>query len=149
DQVTLPAEGKDKPAAPVAVTIRQPPRIKFTLREVDQDFFTGLDRLLGGYVKRLEGLDPGRFVTAPDPAPARTLGQERPPAPGPNPVIVFKLRPGVRFHDGVEVTAPDVRFTYETIVDPRNLSPRVPDYEPVKSVEAVDRYTVRVTYKEL
>jgi peptide/nickel transport system substrate-binding protein len=149
DRVAPPAEAKGKPAAPVEVTIRRPPRIKFTLREVDQDFFAGLDRLLGGYVKRLEGRDAARFVTAPDPALARTVGQERAPATEPNPVIVFKLRPGVRFHDGVEVTAADVRFTYETIVDPRNLSPRVPDFEPVKSVEAVDRYTVRVTYREL
>src|SRR5262245_11205211 len=149
DRVAPPAEAKGKPPAPVEVTIRRPPRIKFTLREVDQDFFTGLDRILGGYVKRLEGLDPARFVTAPDPALARTVGAERAPATEPNPVIVFKLRPGIHFHDGVEVTAADVRFTYETIIDPRNLSPRVPDFEPVKSVEAVDRYTVRVTYKEL
>jgi ABC-type transport system substrate-binding protein len=42
-----------------------------------------------------------------------------------------------------------VKFTYETILDPGNLSPRVPDFEPVKSVEAPDRFTVRVTYKRL
>src|SRR5262245_24780530 len=80
DRVAPPAEPKAKPAPPVEVTIRRPPRIKFTLREVDQDFFTGLDRLLGGYVNRLEKLDPARFVTAPDPALARTVGQERAPA---------------------------------------------------------------------
>src|SRR5262249_24369506 len=39
DRVAPPAEGKGKPAPPVEVTIRRPPRIKFTLREVDQDFF--------------------------------------------------------------------------------------------------------------
>jgi ABC-type transport system substrate-binding protein len=49
----------------------------------------------------------------------------------------------------MEVTSRDVRFTYETIMDPRNLSPRVPDFEPVKAVETPDRYTVRVVYKEL
>jgi len=145
-----PSEGAPaKPASPVAVTIRRPPRLKFTLREVDQDFFAGLDRLLDGYVTRLESLDPARFVLAPDPATARAVGRERVPATEPNPVIVFKLRRGVRFHDGAELTSADVRFTYETIVDPRNLSPRVPDFEPVKSVETPDPYTVRVTYKEL
>jgi ABC-type transport system substrate-binding protein len=138
-----------KPPASVEVTIRRPPRLKFTLREVDQDFFTRLDGLLGGYVRRLEALDPARFVVAPDPAIGRATGKERVPATEPNPVIVFTLRRGVRFHDGHEFTAADVRFTYETIVDPRNLSPRVPDFEPVKSVETPDRYTVRVTYKEL
>jgi peptide/nickel transport system substrate-binding protein len=150
DQVAPPAPaGGGKPPAPVTVSVRRPPRVKFTLREVDQDFFTGLDRLLGGYVKRLEGLEPGRFVTAPDPAVARAAGQQHTPATEPNPVIVFTLRRGVRFHDGVELTSADVRFTYETIVDPRNLSPRVPDYEPVKAVETPDRYTVRIIYKEL
>ncbi len=150
ERVAPPGEAKPgRPAAPVEVTIRRPPRIKFTLREVDQDFFVGLDRVLGGYVKRLEALDPARLVTAPDPATARAVGRERAPATEPNPVIVFNLRRGVRFHDGVEFTSADVRFTYETIVDPRNLSPRVPDFEPVKSVETPDRYTVRITYKEL
>jgi ABC-type transport system substrate-binding protein len=151
ERVAPPGEPKAKgPApAPVAVTIRRPARLKFTLREVDQDFFTGLDALLGGYVKRLSALDPGRLVTAPDPALARAVGAERAAAAEPNPVIVFRLRRGVRFHDDVEVTSKDVRFTYETIVDPRNLSPRVPDFEPVKAVETPDPYTVRVVYKEL
>ncbi|MBI2468201.1 MAG: peptide ABC transporter substrate-binding protein [Candidatus Rokubacteria bacterium] len=149
EQVTPPGETTGAARSPVAVTIRRPPRIKFTLREVDQDFFAGVDRLLAGYVRRLERLDPGRFVSAPDPATARAVGLERVPATEPNPVIVFNLRQGVRFHDGHEFDSGDVRFTHETIVDPRNLSPRVPDFEPVKSVETPDRYTVRVTYKEL
>ncbi len=133
------------PGKPVEVTIRRPPRLKFTLSQVDQDFFEGLDRLLGGYVKRL---DPSKFVSAPDPAAARAAAALLPAAEA-NPVIVFTLRRGVRFHDGRELDSGDVRFTYETIVDPRNLSPRVPDFEPVKSVETPDRFTVQVTYKRL
>src|SRR5204863_482202 len=66
-----------------------------------------------------------------------------------NPVILFTLRKGIRFHDGQEVTAADVKFTYDTIVDPKNLSPRASDFEPVKAVATPDRYTVRVTYKRL
>jgi ABC-type transport system substrate-binding protein len=34
-------------------------------------------------------------------------------------------------------------------MDARNLSPRVPDFEPIKSIETPDAYTVRVIYKEL
>src|SRR5262249_561935 len=34
-------------------------------------------------------------------------------------------------------------------MDPRNLSPRVPDFEPIRAVETPDPYTVRVIYKEL
>jgi ABC-type transport system substrate-binding protein len=133
-------------ARPVAVTVRWPPRIKFTLRAVDQDFFAKLDGLLGGYVRRL---DPLRYVSAPDAATARAAAEEHVHPAEANPVIVFALRRGVRFHDGVELTAKDVRFTYETIVDPRNLSPRVPDFEPVKRVDTPDPYTVRVTYRRL
>jgi peptide/nickel transport system substrate-binding protein len=131
---------------PPAVGIRRPPRIKFTLRAVDQDFFANLDRLLGGYLGRL---DPLRYVTAPDPATARAAAEAHIRPTEENPVIVFRLRRGVRFHDGRELTAKDVRFTYETIMNPRNLSPRVPDFEPIKAVETPDPYTVRVTYKEL
>src|SRR5262245_38828115 len=54
--------------APTSAVVRRPARIKFTLRAVDQDFFANLDRLLGGYVSKL---DPLRYVTAPDAATAR------------------------------------------------------------------------------
>ena len=134
------------PAAAIPVTVRQPPRVKFTLRAVDQDFFANLDRLLGGYVAKL---DPLRYVTAPDPASARAAADAHVRPTEENPVIVFRLRRGERFHDGREVTARDVRFTYETLMDPRNLSPRVPDFEPIKAVETPDPHTVRVTYREL
>jgi ABC-type transport system substrate-binding protein len=134
------------PGAPTAVTVRQPARLKFTLRAVDQDFFANLDRLLGGYVGKL---DPLRYVTAPSPAAARAAADAHVRPTEENPVISFRLRRGVRFHDGHQLTARDVRFTYETLMDPRNLSPRVPDFEPIKAVEAPDPYTVRVTYKEL
>ena len=134
------------PPAPIPVTIRRPPRIKFTLTEVDQDFFPELDRLLGGYATTL---DPLRYVIAPTPELARLAAEEHVQPTEANPVIVFTLRPGIRFHDGRELTARDVKFTYETIVDPRNLSPRVPDFEPVKRVDTPDARTVRVTYKRL
>src|SRR5262245_58107216 len=48
------APGPPPPPA-IPVVVHRPARIKFTLRAVDQDFFAGLDRLLGGYVS---GLDP-------------------------------------------------------------------------------------------
>jgi ABC-type transport system substrate-binding protein len=71
------------------------------------------------------------------------------PATEHNPVILFHLRKGVTFHDGHEFDSGDVKFTYQAIMNPRNLSPRVSSYEPVKRVETPDRYTVRVVYKRL
>ncbi|HIE43544.1 MAG TPA: peptide ABC transporter substrate-binding protein [Candidatus Omnitrophica bacterium] len=66
-----------------------------------------------------------------------------------NPVILFHLRKGVRWHDGEPFTAKDVKFTYQAIMEISNRSPRTSDFEPVKSVEIVDDYTVKVTYKRL
>lgn len=135
-----------KPAKVAQVTLRRPPRLKFTLTEVDQDFFARLDRLLGGYITRL---DPSRFLDPALPPALRAQAAELIPPAEHNPVIAFQLRKGVRFQDGHEFDSGDVKFTYETILDPKNLSPRVPDFEPVKSVEPQGPYAVRITYKRL
>jgi ABC-type transport system substrate-binding protein len=66
-----------------------------------------------------------------------------------NPVILFNLRAGVRFHDGHTFDAHDVKFTYDAIMDPANISPRLADYEPVKRVEVLGPLTVRIVYKRL
>lgn len=139
-------EAKGKPAKAIEVTLQRPPRLKFTLTEVDQDFFKGLEPLLAGYIGRI---DSRRFVDPALPAEVKAHAATLLPPAEHNPVVVFQLRKGVRFHDGHEFDSGDVKFTYETILDPRNLSPRVPDFEPVKSVETPDRFSVRITYKRL
>jgi len=63
-------------------------------------------------------------------------------------VIVFHLRKGVRWQDGQPFTAQDVEFTYKKMIDPDVRTPYAGDFERVKSLEAVDDHTVRVTYKE-
>ena len=142
-------DGQGKPQT-LRLRIHRPARIALELPRVDQDLFQRLAPVLGpdyarnaphrDWVRLLEG-DPG-LVT-----PAR-LAQWAPVFEH-NPVILFKLRPGVRFHDGHPFDAWDVKFTYEAIMDPRNLSPRSADFEPIKSVEVVDPLTVRVVYKRL
>ena len=143
DPAAPPARGAAPPM--VTVTVRRPARLKLTLPAVDQDMFAKLDRVLGGYVGRL---DPTRYVEGP-PAVVKAHAEELAPATEHNPVIVFTLRRGVRFHDGRELTARDVRFTYDTIMDPRNVSPRVSDFEPVKAVEPTGSHEVRIVYKRL
>jgi ABC-type transport system substrate-binding protein len=146
-EVTEPGPERRKPAKRrVEVTVRRPARVKFTLREVDQDFFAKIDHLLGGYGNRI---DPLRFVSTADPLISRERAAELVPPTEHNPVVLFRLRKGILFHDGHEFDSGDVKFTYEAIIAPENLSPRAPDFEPVKAVEPLGRYAVKIIYKRL
>lgn len=57
---------------------------------------------------------------------------------------VFKLRKGVRFHNGREMTAEDVKYSIDRVRDPKNGSPVRGVYSAVDRVEVVDPYTVRL-----
>jgi peptide/nickel transport system substrate-binding protein len=69
----------------------------------------------------------------------------------PNPTtFVFHLRRGVRFHkkppvNGREVTADDVKYSLDRF---RTRSPMKARFEPVQSIDVIDRYTVRIVLKE-
>lgn len=67
---------------------------------------------------------------------------------GPQPEITFFLRKGVRWHDGIEFTAEDVKFTYDKIMDEKTNTVRRSDYELVKKAEVLDPYTFKVTYRQ-
>lgn len=60
-------------------------------------------------------------------------------------VWTLKLRPGVTFHDGHKFTAADVVYTLNRAADPKLDSPVRSAVKPIKSVEAVDPLTVRIT----
>ena len=66
-----------------------------------------------------------------------------------NPVLVFQLKKSIRFHDGHEFDSGDVLFTYQSIMDPRNASPRTSDFEPVKSAEVLGKHKIKFVYKRL
>ncbi len=134
----------------VAYRLKRPPRIKFTLKKVDQDFFKPLRKMMGE--SYFTSFPYASFVEPEDPAQAARLEGsygEILPIEEHNPVILFTLREGVRFHDGHVFDSGDVRFTYESIMNPANASPRTSDYEPVKALEVLGPYRVRIVYKRL
>ena len=63
-------------------------------------------------------------------------------------VIVFHLRKNVLWQDGHRFRAEDVEFTYRKLIDPNVRTPYSGDFERVKSLETLDDFTVKVTYKE-
>ena len=143
-------DSETTPAADITFTVDAPARIKLILSEVDQDLFDHLRSLLGK--SYFEAFEDARYLHPDQPMPAEHLdayAKDILPSTEQNPVIVFHLRAGVRFHDGHPVEADDVRFTYEAIMNPQNLSPRTSDYEPVKTVEVIDPLTIRIVYKRL
>jgi peptide/nickel transport system substrate-binding protein len=60
---------------------------------------------------------------------------------------VFTLRKGVKFHDGSELTADDVKATYDTMLDPDFKSPRRALYDAIDRIDVVDKYTVKFSLK--
>ena len=135
---------------PVKIQVRSPARIKLVLEKVDQFLFENLSVILGeGYFETFNSQKYLRFDPPVEPDKRSLVAREVLPATEHNPVIVFHLRPDVRFHDGHLFEARDVKFTYEAIMNPKNISPRLSDFEPVKTVEIVDPMTVRVVYKRL
>jgi peptide/nickel transport system substrate-binding protein len=63
----------------------------------------------------------------------------------------FKIRKGIKFHDGSELTSRDVKATYDKIIFPPEgvASARQASYDLVKKIEAPDPYTVVFQLKHL
>ena len=54
----------------------------------------------------------------------------------------FHIRSGVQWHDGQPLTAGDVKFTIEAIMDPENGAENAPNYEDVEEITTPDQQTV-------
>lgn len=63
--------------------------------------------------------------------------------------ITFYLKQGVKWHDGVEFTAEDVKFTYEFMISDDTPTVYDNDFRPIDRVEIIDKYTVKIYYKEV
>lgn len=58
--------------------------------------------------------------------------------------LVFKLRKGVKFHDGSVMTSDDVKFSLDRIMDEKTASPNRPKLFSIKGIETPDAYTVKI-----
>jgi peptide/nickel transport system substrate-binding protein len=56
---------------------------------------------------------------------------------------LFELRRDIRFHDGSPLTARDVKYSYESILNPENRSPKRALLKPLQAVDQLDKYTLR------
>src|SRR5690606_34264567 len=62
--------------------------------------------------------------------------------------VTWKLKPGLVWSDGTPVTSADVVFTAEYCMHPEGGCQQLAKFEGVKSVEAIDDLTVKITFTE-
>ncbi len=60
----------------------------------------------------------------------------------------WKLKPGLKWSDGSDLTADDVVFTYTYCSTPETACVNKTNYDPAAKVEAVDPTTIQITWKE-
>jgi len=62
--------------------------------------------------------------------------------------LKFYLRRNARWHDGVPLTARDIKFTFEAILEPKNACPYAASYMDIESIEIIDDFTVKFKYSK-
>lgn len=62
--------------------------------------------------------------------------------------LIFKLHQNVKWHDGEMFSAKDVLFTYNVLISKKISSPYSAGFRFVKSVEIIDKFTIKVKYKK-
>ncbi|MGL6338005.1 MAG: ABC transporter substrate-binding protein, partial [Waterburya sp.] len=63
--------------------------------------------------------------------------------------VTWKLKQNIKWSDGQPFTAEDVVFTHQFVSNPKVGAVSAGTYETVKNVEAIDKYTVKVNFKEV
>ncbi len=106
---------------------------------------TGVFQALLRYDVRFTGDEPEDYTAEYRPAPLLAERWEQPD----DKTYLFHLRKGAKWHDGQELTAEDVVWSSEILRDPANAYPNASILRPADKIEAVDRFTVRMTTKDV
>lgn len=61
--------------------------------------------------------------------------------------LVFTLRDGITFHDGTPLTAADVAFSVNRIIDPKLASPQISQFNKIAKAEATGEHEVTLTLR--
>ena len=61
----------------------------------------------------------------------------------------FKLRDGLKFHDGEPLTSEDVKYTLEAILNPENQSEIVSNYTDIEDIACPDELTVKIKLRQV
>ncbi|WP_315724466.1 MULTISPECIES: peptide ABC transporter substrate-binding protein [unclassified Bradyrhizobium] len=62
--------------------------------------------------------------------------------------VVWKLKPGVKWHDGQPFTAEDVIFNWQYATTPETSAVTIGDYKDIKTIEKIDDHTVRLVFSQ-
>jgi peptide/nickel transport system substrate-binding protein len=153
------ASGSPRGAAPAAggSPAALSPRPGGTIRMMGPSITAGLDihRITGepigavwawaaNFLVRFSAKSP--YQTEPD------LAASLPEIPGDGTVLTFKIRPEAKWQNrapvnGRQVTAEDIKATFERIKDPAVASPRAGNYSNVDTITAIDPQTVQFKLK--
>ena len=141
--VALPASAQDKPRYGGELTFAVPSEPPSYDGHQEETF--GLMHPIGPHYNTLLRVDPfDKTGTKPvgDLAESWTIPKD-------GLTYTFKLRRGVKFHDGSEMTSKDVKASFDKIIFPPQgmKSSRQAMYQAVEAVEAPDPYTVRFRMK--
>jgi peptide/nickel transport system substrate-binding protein len=63
--------------------------------------------------------------------------------------ITFILEPGVKFHDGKDFDAEDVKFSLDRLMDPKTGTAHPEYYKDIDSVQVMDRHSLKIKLKNI